>query len=201
MATYPAERIIRGSLEFQLAAGQSAFIVCHFARIVSGSPVELNVTSVAEAMESLATDTFSTFALAGVMSNQVQIVAAHARTIDPLVPLAADIPIGISGSQPSESVPFETAYVVTHYTSLASRRGRGRNFVPGLAVVEIDNGAFLAAGRAAQNTVWTEWRESIATNWEDIEFVVYSPTNGSGVTVDNSIVRSTFHHQRSRNPR
>jgi hypothetical protein len=199
VATYPISQVIRGSLEFQLAAGQSAFIVMHFGCMSLATATIVDVQYVATELNNLATNTYAGFQLTGVLSAQTQIVAAHARTVDPANPLADDLAIGQVGDQPGEPVPFETAYVVTHYSELASRRGRGRNFVPGLAVSTIDNGAFLAASVAAQQAVWTEWRTGLEV-FGTCELVVWSPTNNSGRSVTGNLVRNILHHQSSRNP-
>jgi hypothetical protein len=197
MATYAIARVIRGSLEFQLVNGQSAFVVLHFG-VTGVDPVDQgNVNVVTDELFELATQTYSTFHLYDFMSDQVTIVAGHARTVDPLNPLAADIAIGQAGAHPSEPLPPESAIVATHYSALASRRGRGRSFLPGWSVEAIVDGLVPASLVTILNNIWSGWRTAMSA---DIEFAVWSPTNGTAQSVTSSVTRSVFHHQSSRNP-
>lgn len=198
MATYTIDKVIRASIEYELAGGQSAFNVLHLARIAGGPATQVDVDLAATEINNLVTDTFATFQFPNLISDEINIVAAHSRTVDPANPLAEDLVINRAGDETNDPVPNETAYVVTHYTDLASRRGRGRSFVPGVADVYVVAGKASTSLLSAATAVWNGWRTSV-NSAGFLEFVVWSPTNATARTVTNSLVRSTFHHQSSRN--
>lgn len=198
MATYTLSHTVRSSIEYLLANGQSAFVVLHFGVDGPGAVTQTDVDDCAARTVDLATDAFGGFHLYDFMSTAVTIVAAHARTVDPANPLAADVAINQAGAHPSEPLPPESAIVTTHYTALASRRGRGRSFLPGWSVEVMANGLVAAGALPVLQDVWDIWRAGTPVGGPT--FAVWSPTNNTAQSVTASTVRSIFHHQSSRNP-
>lgn len=198
MAVFPLSRIIRCTTDWSLANGGLAQNVFHMG-VSAGAPTQTHVDNAAERMASLYTDTLGGFRLMGAISEDVSVVQVVARTLDPANPLETQLSVGENGDQTSEPLPLETAGVTTLYSELASRRGRGRTFLPGIATVESDNGLWLEASRAAINDVYTEWLAIIPVGGVDLTLVVFSATNASGRDVLSFATRSIFHHQKRRN--
>lgn len=198
MATYPINQVIRGTIQWTLSGGQDAFNVLHFGTAEVGTVGQPQVDDAAAMMADLVQDAFATFRITAITADTVNIVAAAARTVDPTNPLQSTVPLALVGTGSGDALPFESAWVTTHYTELASRRGRGRTFMPGLANGYVPDGAMDATVVSQMTDLWDGWRAHVAADTE-LEFVVWSPTNNSARTVTSSLVRRTIHHQSSRN--
>lgn len=84
--------------------------------------------------------------------------------------------VGTPGTSSSDSVPNNTAVLVSHRTAQTGRSGRGRNYVPGLSEVAESDGLLVAATRDNLLTAWgtmitnvalTGWEFQVAQRWSD----------------------------------
>lgn len=198
MAVYPKARIVRGVLEYTMANGGTAVNVIHFGVKGSSTVLQADIDDCVEALQDLTKDTYSTFKFGGILSHELTIVQASARSIGLTIPLESEGAIAEVGQQTGESLPLESSVVVTHYTDRADRSGRGRSYVPGLSVNDMANGVMLPAAVTAHALVWNSWQAAIQAE-TTIDPVVYSPTHLEGRSFVSSIVRPTVHHQKRRN--
>lgn len=84
--------------------------------------------------------------------------------------------VGLPGTDGADSVPNNTAVLISHRTAHTGRSGRGRNYLPGLSEVQEGDGLLLATKRDAILISWatmmtnilpTGWVFQVAQRYED----------------------------------
>jgi hypothetical protein len=148
-------------------------------------------------------------ALAADMSDDWQVVQIESRKISPSFDIPFTFILGaadqIVGAQPSQMIPSASALVVSLYSSIAHRRGRGRMFIPGLPETAQNEGQITEAVHAAFDTwadTWlTEQSTAIAPNTGEYRVYVksqFDPVESSLRDVVATTVRSNLGSMRSR---
>jgi hypothetical protein len=197
MTTFVMARTIRTTVNWRDADGGLAQNVLHYAKPDS-APVQSDVDLAAEFGAKLFYYGPSGHQILDHISEDIELESCTARTIDPANPLEAVHVIANAGVQAGVSVPLESAVVVTLYTSLASRRGRGRIFIPGLNASAITAGRLGSSASGDFQDAVDGWPTQMASD-SGLDWVVWSPTDNVSRDVDSGLVRTTIHHQRRRN--
>lgn len=195
--TYALNRIIRTTLNWTMPDGSLAQNVFHEAA-VGGAATQADVDAAAVEGQVLFTIVHSTVAIEAFVSSEISLASVDARTIDPANPLAAHVTSGIAGTNTHAPVPLESAAVTTLYTALASRRGRGRTFLPGLGEDLCVHGRIPTGTANLLAGCYNAWLTYVSTAGNNV-VVVWSHANNLGYEVTNCLTRTTLHHQRRRN--
>ena len=197
MAIYTLGSVIRSTASWTLANGGLAQNVLHFG--VGHSPcTQADVDNAVAAHEDMWTVNHPASTLLNQISADTELSTIDARTIDPSNPLASHGSVNQPGLGSAQPVPLESAVVITWYTAAASRRGRGRMYVPGLPAASLDSGIVLAAAVTAFQGKLTDWLTG-ALGTYSVDPIVWSGSAGSGRTILSLVTRNTLHHQKRRN--
>jgi len=129
----------------------------------------------------------------------VDLTLASAATIDPATDgqiTRAEVVLALTGVAAGEMLPFQCATVVSLLTASATRHGRGRFYLPPLAVSVIDQGRVSSASLAVLDTAWTAFFASL--NTDNITPVVRNRTGHVSTTVTSARIGDVIDTQRRR---
>jgi hypothetical protein len=129
----------------------------------------------------------------------VDLTLASAATIDPATDgqiTRAEVVLALTGVDAGEMLPFQCATVVSLLTASATRHGRGRFYLPPLAVSTIDQGRISSAALAVLDTAWTAFFDSL--NTDGVTPVVRNRTGHISTTVTSARIGDVIDTQRRR---
>jgi len=101
--------------------------------------------------------------LVGLLSNEASIISVYVRRVAPTAGVPLLLIFGsvtypnIVGTVVSEAVPSTSAAVWSWYTALASGRGRGRTYIPGIPESHQDGGYLTGAAMTIHNAAILDW--------------------------------------------
>lgn len=105
--------------------------------------------------------------MAGLTTADIDLTAAAAASIDPATEgqiTRAEVVLALTGTDVGQMLPFQCATVISLLTASATRSGRGRFYLPPLAVSVLDGGRISAASLATLDTAWTAFFDSLNTS-------------------------------------
>lgn len=108
--------------------------------------------------------------LVALLSDEVIFACVYARRIAPTPGIAFTVLQTDAGAVASEAIPTTSAPIITWYTNTISRRGRGRNYFPGLPESMQNSGSLTAAAL-------TDWQGHA----DDMEIDLAAGGGGTGV--------------------
>jgi hypothetical protein len=129
----------------------------------------------------------------------VDLTLASAATIDPATDgqiTRVEVVLALTGVDAGEMLPFQCATVVSLLTASATRHGRGRFYLPPLAVSVLDTGRISAAALAVLDTAWTAFFDSL--NTDGVTPVVRNRTGHVSTTVTSARIGDVIDTQRRR---
>lgn len=129
----------------------------------------------------------------------VDLTLASAATIDPATDgqiTRVEVVLALTGVDAGEMLPFQCATVVSLLTASATRHGRGRFYLPPLAVSTIDQGRVKAASMTVLDTAWTAFFDSL--NTDGVTPVVRNRTGHISTTVTSARIGDVIDTQRRR---
>lgn len=143
--------------------------------------------------------------IAALLSDQWSAVSIGVRRVHPgfSIPFTMVLTGGeaIVGGVAGEPLPSNAPVVITKYTDLASRRGRGRLYQSGVPEASQDGGQLTVAALAS----WTTAAQDLLTNINEVGGAgVWSPvvhsTVGGGInnTIEQVVVRPNIANMRPR---
>lgn len=139
-----------------------------------------------------------------LLSNQVKFNCIYARRIRPNPGVAYTVLLTDEGEEVSEAIPTTSALLITWYSALADKRGRGRNYFAGLPETSQAGGALesdvLAAWQAFAATLATQFPAGGGGGGE-YALCVYSDADVTGRDVITQVVRTNLGTMRSRRTR
>lgn len=141
---------------------------------------------------------------AALLSNQAQFNCIYCRRISPTPGVAFTVLLSDPGEEVSEAIPTTSAVLMTWYSAVASKRGRGRNYFAGLPEI-------AQAGGKLEADVLAAWEDLAATimatmpvagggtgNWA---LCVWSEVLSAANDVIASVVRTNLATMRTRRQR
>ena len=146
-----------------------------------------------------AVGSFWTGKLDQVVSSHVHVTEAATASLDPTTGkqvsrLADDL--DLPGTAAGEMMPYQCAVTVTWKTSLATRAGQGRFYLPPLAVGTIGNGRITTAAQntvvGAANALWA------GLDTGGLALVIYGRTSRTTTPVTGGNVGNVIDTQRRR---
>ena len=129
----------------------------------------------------------------------IDLTLASAATLDPATDgqiTRAEVVLALTGVAAGEMLPFQCATVISLLTNSATRHGRGRFYLPPLAVSQTDQGRVSAAAMIVLDTAWTAFFDSLNTS--GITPVVRNRTGHVSTTVTSARVGNVIDTQRRR---
>jgi hypothetical protein len=200
MATYNLAHTISCTIKYTLSNGHSAYNVLHLGTTptLDQGQVDLAASLVAVLWDN--TGSVMTNGLKNSCTTDTTCVSVTGRSQDPADPLESVVAVNTTGTASVEAVPSESSVVTTFYTGVASRRGRGRMYLPGFSGNAVINGQVGSGDISQLEDVWDDWVGILAAEGS-LEHVVWSPTDATSRTVTTYITRAQLHHQRRRNNR
>jgi hypothetical protein len=93
-------------------------------------------------------------------------------------------------------LPFQCATVISLLSASATRHGRGRFYLPPLAVSTVDGGLISAAAITSLDTAWTAFFDSL--NTDGVNPVIRNRTGHISTPVTGARVGNVFDTQRRR---
>lgn len=129
----------------------------------------------------------------------IDLTLASAATLDPATDgqiTRAEVVLALTGVASGEMLPFQCATVISLLTNSATRHGRGRFYLPPLAVSQTDQGRVSAAAMIVLDTAWTAFFDSL--NTDGITPVVRNRTGHVSTTVTSARVGNVIDTQRRR---
>jgi len=196
MTTYDITQVVRGTFNWSLANGGLGQNVFHFG--TADVPDQDAMDLLAVEAENFTSIGGSFVKIRDMQSNEVTLVGADFRTVDPSNPLESHGTYDVAGSVSGESVALETAVVTTLYSELASRRGRGRFFLPGLATGKMTGGRIDPTTASVISGRCGDWRDSLLSD-AGFDWIVWSRVASTGRSISSFETRVILHHQRRRN--
>jgi len=129
----------------------------------------------------------------------IDLTLASAATLDPATDgqiTRAEVVLALTGVASGEMLPFQCATVISLLTNSATRHGRGRFYLPPLAVSQTDQGRVSAAAMIVLDTAWTAFFDSL--NTDGVTPVVRNRTGHVSTTVTSARVGNVIDTQRRR---
>jgi len=129
----------------------------------------------------------------------IDLTLASAATLDPATDgqvTRVENVLALTGVDAGEMLPFQCATVISLLTASATRHGRGRFYLPPLAVSTLDTGRTSAAAIAVLDTAWTAFFDSL--NTDGVTPVVRNRTGHVSTTVTSARVGNVIDTQRRR---
>ena len=129
----------------------------------------------------------------------IDLTLASAATLDPATDAQvtrAEVVLALTGVAAGEMLPFQCATVISLLTNSATRHGRGRFYLPPLAVSQTDQGRVSAAAMIVLDTAWTAFFDSL--NTDGVTPVVRNRTGHVSTTVTSARVGNVIDTQRRR---
>jgi hypothetical protein len=134
-----------------------------------------------------------------ITTPEVDLTLASAATIDPTTDgqiTRVENVLALTGVNVGEMLPFQCATVISLLTDSATRHGRGRFYLPPLAVDTLENGRVNAATLVILDTAWTAFFDSL--NTDGVTPVVRNRTGHISTTVTSARVGDVIDTQRRR---
>jgi hypothetical protein len=134
-----------------------------------------------------------------ITAPEVDLTLASAATLDPATDgqiTRAEVVLALTGVNAGEMLPFQCATVVSLLTASATRHGRGRFYLPPLAVDTMTNGRTNSATLTILDTAWTAFFDSL--NTDGVTPVVRNRTGHISTTVTSARVGDVIDTQRRR---
>lgn len=135
----------------------------------------------------------------GLTTAEVDVTLASAASIDPGTDgqiTRAEVVLALTGTDVGEMLPFQCATVISLLTASATRSGRGRFYLPPLAVSVLDDGRISGASLAVLDTAWTAFFDSL--NTDGLSPVVRNRTAHVSTAVTGARVGDVIDTQRRR---
>lgn len=107
-----------------------------------------------------------------------------------------EVVLALTGTDAGEMLPFQCATVISLLTASATRHGRGRFYLPPLAVSTLDTGRTSAAAITTLDTAWTAFFDSL--NTDGVNPVVRNRTGHVSTPVTSARVGNVIDTQRRR---
>jgi len=107
-----------------------------------------------------------------------------------------EVVLALTGVDAGEMLPFQCATVISLLTASATRHGRGRFYLPPLAVSTLDTGRTSAAAITTLDTAWTAFFDSL--NTDGVNPVVRNRTGHVSTPVTSARVGNVIDTQRRR---
>ena len=129
----------------------------------------------------------------------IDLTLASVATLDPATDgqiTRVENVLALTGVDAGEMLPFQCATVISLLTASATRHGRGRFYLPPLAVSTLDTGRTSAAAIAVLDTAWTAFFDSL--NTDGVTPVVRNRTGHVSTTVTSARVGNVIDTQRRR---
>jgi hypothetical protein len=129
----------------------------------------------------------------------IDLTLASVATLDPATDgqvTRAEVVLALTGVASGEMLPFQCATVISLLTNSATRHGRGRFYLPPLAVSATDQGRVSAAAMIVLDTAWTAFFDSL--NTDGVTPVVRNRTGHVSTTVTSARVGNVIDTQRRR---
>lgn len=129
----------------------------------------------------------------------IDLTLASAATLNPATDgqvTRAEVVLALTGVASGEMLPFQCATVISLLTASATRSGRGRFYLPPLAVSQTDQGRVSAAAMIVLDTAWTAFFDSL--NTDGVTPVVRNRTAHVSTTVTSARVGNVIDTQRRR---
>lgn len=163
----------------------------------------LPAESVAQAVRSVWAVRINTI----VFSDELSIPLIHARRIKPTAGVPSTIILGtvanpaINGGGSAPPVPSTSCGLISLYTNLNTRNGRGRLYIPGIDRVQQNDGQLIAGALVDWETFADDLEDEIVAVGPDTgawRFAVYSRELGTAENVVQTIAHTNLATQRSR---
>lgn len=139
-----AANTVQARLDWTFTGGYAGKNVVHF--LVPGGQPAITVADANSVMTSIGGQ-FTTTGFAASTSNNTSLNSVTLRDVRQQgIPDVVSTVAGVPGTSLGTELPRDTAFVVTLRTALATRRGRGRVYLGGCVVANLDGGT----GRALQ---------------------------------------------------
>jgi len=142
--------------------------------------------------------------LTAIMSSQALVTSIYARRVSPTPSIPGQDLISVvsgAGERSADCTPPQCATIATLYTSVATKSGRGRIFIPGLAEEDQDTGQLTDMHISRVQTLMDNLLVATPAPGADPgEWVlaVWSPKDGVGRVVEHYVVRTNVGTLRSR---
>jgi len=134
-----------------------------------------------------------------VTTADVDCTLASVAALDPATDgqlTRVEVVLALTGVATGEMLPFQCATVISLLTASATRHGRGRFYLPPLAVSTVDGGLISAAAITSLDAAWTAFFDSL--NTDGINPVVRNRTGHISTPVTSARVGNVFDTQRRR---
>jgi hypothetical protein len=134
-----------------------------------------------------------------ITTPEVDLTLASVATLDPATDgqiTRAEVVLALTGVNAGEMLPFQCATVISLLTASATRHGRGRFYLPPLAVDTVTNGRTNAATITILDTAWTAFFDSL--NTDGVSPVVRNRTGHISTAVTSARVGDVIDTQRRR---
>jgi len=134
-----------------------------------------------------------------VTTADVDCTSASVAALDPATDgqlTRVEVVLALTGVATGEMLPFQCATVISLLTDSATRHGRGRFYLPPLAVSTVDGGLISAAAITSLDTAWTAFFDSL--NTDGLNPVVRNRTGHISTPVTSARVGNVFDTQRRR---
>lgn len=153
----------------------------------------------AQAAWDLALTTFWSTAVAGLFANEVAITSTSTAEVDVATGLQSvrvDSAVSLPGTSTAEMLPFQCATAVSLRTIFATRRGRGRFFLPPVTVAAIASGRLLTTAQTTLADAAQSMMTVLAGQGQTP--VVYSRASRAAITITGIDVGNVIDTQRRR---
>jgi hypothetical protein len=134
-----------------------------------------------------------------VTTADVDCTLASVAALDPATDgqlTRAEVVLALTGVATGEMLPFQCATVISLLSASATRHGRGRFYLPPLAVSTVDGGLISAAAITSLDTAWTAFFDSL--NTDGVNPVIRNRTGHISTPVTGARVGNVFDTQRRR---
>jgi len=142
-----------------------------------------------------------------IISQETQVILYQIQRVQPAAGVPVTIILGaapflpIVGSGVADPVPSVAAALVSFYTALHTRNGRGRIYLPGLSVLAQNDGQLVQAAIDACQDYGNDWTFDIVPGGAltgEWHACVYSRLLGDGELITHAVAHSNMATQRSR---
>lgn len=134
-----------------------------------------------------------------VTTADVDCTLASVAALDPATDgqlTRVEVVLALTGVATGEMLPFQCATVISLLSDSATRHGRGRFYLPPLAVSTVDGGLISAAAITSLDTAWTAFFDSL--NTDGVNPVIRNRTGHISTPVTGARVGNVFDTQRRR---
>jgi hypothetical protein len=134
-----------------------------------------------------------------VTTADIDLTLASVAALDPATDgqlTRVEVVLALTGVDAGEMLPFQCATVISLLTASATRHGRGRFYLPPLAVSTLDTGKLSASAITSLDTAWTAFFDSL--NTDGVSPVVRNRTGHISTPVTSARVGDVIDTQRRR---